>query len=116
MKINLICVWYPGTYIRSLMSLAFIVSEIDAFKQTDMAQSTRLLILIIYYILFGVCHAPSAFDIHSAKHIIPFLDPVLKKSTGVYWVCFTEYVRNRQKENSSISIHLSVCLYEHLEL
>jgi len=26
------------------------------------------------------------------------LDPVLKKSTEVYWVCCNEYVRNRQKE------------------
>jgi len=39
------------------MSLAFIVSEIDAFKQTDrhtdMAQSTRLLILIKNIYTFG---------------------------------------------------------------
>jgi len=54
-----------------------------------------------------------------------FLDNVLKKNTGVYWVCFTEYVRNRRGRsykvyiflitiNSRDDIAMSVCLSVHL--
>lgn len=34
---NMICVWYTKTFLPKLVFLAFIIAEIEAFIQTDMA-------------------------------------------------------------------------------
>jgi len=51
---NLRCVRSSGICTPNLNSLALIVSEISAFRQTDMVRSTRLVILIKnIYTLWG---------------------------------------------------------------
>jgi len=71
---NLRCVRSSGICMPSLNSLALIVSEISTDGQTDMARSTRLLILIknIYVYFMGSETLSSACYILSDESSIPF--------------------------------------------